>query len=339
MTHDDPKNRSNQCLVLRAVSQPALNRREALTVFGSAIALVAGCSADHSPGGGGGSDGGDRPGDHWAGGGTRKLAGHYPDPFSDPLGSACSITCRETVGPCYGSSLVRRDVSEGYPGLPLRLVLLVVDESCSPVAGASVDIWHTRNTGTYSGTDNGQDAAHTPGGFLAGLFGPGAGSDAGGPPGPLPDGGSGPGADLIAACTAGDADAQSHHYFRGTQTTDSTGRVYFDTCYPGWYVGRAIHIHLIVRRGEHESVVSQLYFTDELSAEIFATHPDYAPRGQPDTLNAADDFFTGLDHTLSTARQRDGAMLAWKTIVLRNSPNEPSCGTDGFAHPPPAIAP
>jgi protocatechuate 3,4-dioxygenase beta subunit len=353
MNQDHRVNRTHQDVVLRNVAPSALNRREALTLLGSAIALAAGCSSDDSPmttpdsglppsaeageAAAAVAEGGDGAAAvRWAAGGTAKLAESYPDPFTQGLGSSCSITCRETIGPCYATTLVRRDVSEGYPGLPLRLVLLVVDESCSPAAGVTVDIWHTRNTGAYSGDDDGIDAAGTPGGWQATLGIPmpegGGAPSEGGPMGPS-------GAELSAACSAGDTDAQKHDYFRGTQTTDATGRVSFDTCYPGWYSGRAIHIHIIVRRDGQESVISQLYFLDELTAEIFTVHPDYAPRGQPDTLNTTDAFFTGLDHVLSTARQPDGAMLAWKTIVLRNSSDVASCGTNGFVRPPIPAAP
>jgi len=34
----------------------------------------------------------------------------------------------------------------------------------------------------------------------------------------------------------------SKHYFRGVQTTDDVGRLDFDTCFPGCYMGRCIHI-------------------------------------------------------------------------------------------------
>jgi protocatechuate 3,4-dioxygenase beta subunit len=347
-------NRADQERLRVGVTPHALNRREALTLLGSAVAIAAGCSSDDSggaPTGTAGGVSGSLPPTSagaggagagaigWARGGTQALAATYPDPFSDPLGSACSITCRETLGPCYASTLVRRDVSEGYQGLPLRLVLLVVDESCSPVPDATVDIWHTRNSGTYSGDDAGLGVDGTPGGGLPVGFP--ASSDAGAPPTgvPFPGGPDGfppiPEGGLSLACTGGgDPDAVSHSYFRGTQTTDDTGRVYFDTCYPGWYLGRAIHVHFIVRRAGEEFVISQLYFPEALTAEICASHPDYAARGQPDTINSNDGFYTGADHVLGSTRQPDGALLAWKTIVLRSSRSEPSCGTDGFAGQP-----
>jgi protocatechuate 3,4-dioxygenase beta subunit len=307
------------------------SRREALALLGSSVAAAAGCSSDKATStavepataAGAGS---------WARGGTSVLSATYPDPFAAALGSACELTCRETIGPCYASTLDRKDISEGYPGLPVRLSLLVVDEHCAPVAGASIDVWHTRNTGTYSGNDTGLGIDGTP---LTLGPPPGAAPPPGAPPFPAaPDAGSAGPAPF--SCTLGDADAESHHYFRGTQSTDAKGRVDFDTCYPGWYTGRALHIHFIIRRDGQEYVTSQFYFAEELTREICATHPDYSASGQPDTTNSTDAIFSGNAHVLDTLRQPDGVLLAYKTLVLRNSLDEELCGTDVLLPPPPA---
>jgi protocatechuate 3,4-dioxygenase beta subunit len=220
---------------------------------------------------------------------------------------------------------VRQDVSEGYPGLPLRLSLLVVDESCSPVPDASIDIWHTRNSGVYSGDDTGLGWDGTPIDFAAG-----AGAAA---PTPPPEDAAAPPSEGTAAppafsCSLGDREAESRRFFRGTQTTDVNGRVDFDTCYPGWYAGRALHIHFIVRRDGREYVTSQLYFPEDLTREVCESHPDYVEFGQPDTTNSTDQFFSGAEHVLDIERQSDGAMLASKTLVLRSSLDQALCGSD-----------
>src|SRR6266852_7312953 len=41
-------------------------------------------------------------------------------------------------------------------------------------------------------------------------------------------------------------DGTGQTFLRGVQTTDSQGKVTFRTIYPGWYMGRATHIHLEV---------------------------------------------------------------------------------------------
>lgn len=318
-------------------SRLAISRRDALTLLGSSVALATGCGSDDeaetavqsaTPGGA----------NEWARGGTATLAnGDYPNPFQGSSAGSCALTCRETLGPCYASTLERRDISEGYPGLPVRLSLRVTDESCAPVAGATVDIWHTRNTGTYSGSDTGLGLDGQP---L--MFGP--------PPGAVPPAGAAapappagtapPGAPPAGAafsCSLGDADAEAHRFFRGTQTTDASGRVDFDTCYPGWYTGRALHIHFIVRLSDgREAVTSQLYFAEELTREICAAHPDYMAAGQPDTTNSSDGLFSGEDHVLETQRQPDGVLLAYKTLVVRSSLDAELCGSDVLFGPPPA---
>lgn len=222
-------------------------------------------------------------GSGWATGGTGSMSGDYPDPFTESPGPVCALICSTTLGPCFTEAPDRKDISEGYPGLPVRLALLVVDDACNPVPGATVDVWHTRNTGVYSSEE-------TP-----------------------------------SACHFNDADAMAHEFFRGWQTTDDAGRVDFDTCYPGWYGGRCIHLHFTVRVGGQAHVTSQLFFSDQLNAQIFAEHPEYAEFGQPDTTNQEDGIYPGSEYELSTEKQADGALLAWKVIVIRSSLATPLC--------------
>lgn len=232
-------------------------------------------------------DGGDTCGPAaaaWAMGGTAAMTARacYPDPFGAV--TACELVCATTAGPCTAPTTERRDVSDGMTGLPVRLALKIVTaETCAPVAGAVVEIWHTQRTGVYSG--------QTPSpGF----------------------------------CSGNDAEAPTKSYFRGTQTTDDSGRVDFDTCFPGWYPGRCIHIHVSVTLQDQSYVVTQLFFDDALNEQIFASHPEYVQFGPPDTSNNADGIF-GAANVVDTARMSDGAMLAWKVIGIRASTNQPLC--------------
>ena len=106
-------------------------------------------------------------------------------------------------------------------------------------------------------------------------------------------------------------------------TTDAQGRVDFDTCFPGWYAGRAIHIHFRVDVSDTEYVTSQLFFTDALVAEIFSSHALYSPYGQPDTSLTTDNVIGRTSdkspYLLDTARMADGAMLASKLVTIRSS--------------------
>lgn len=215
--------------------------------------------------------------DVWAAGGTKAMtdAANYPNPFATPA-AACVLAVAATEGPCTeAADQVRKDISEGFTGLPVRLALRVVDASCNPIADAKVKVWHTQITGSYSG--------ETPNNGM---------------------------------CLKDAADS-AKHYFRGAQTTDADGRVDFDTCFPGWYRGRTIHIHFTVT-ANGKSFTSQLVFDDTLVAEIFSTHAEYKGFGQPDTVNTTDNVVGRGDlatYTLATARMSDGAMLASKLLV------------------------
>ncbi|WP_394840085.1 protocatechuate 3,4-dioxygenase [Pendulispora rubella] len=282
-----------------------ISRRRALRGMGAALVtapfakVLFGCSSDgdSSTSSGTGTDSGtdaDATGTGeagaWATGGTAVMAGNYPDPFTSGLGAACTLTCAATLGPCYAETVERKDISEGHDGLPVRLAFLVVDESCTPVPNASVDIWHCAPEGLYSGSD-------------ASDF-----------------------------CTSGDATARAARWFRGVQTADANGRVDFDTCFPGWYSGRTIHIHFTIRVNGTEYVTSQLVFDDALDDEIVSTQPLYGTRGSRDTSNTNDNVVGGADlanYTFETSRMSDGAMLAWKAIVIRSSTGTALCSIGG----------
>lgn len=67
----------------------------------------------------------------------------------------CMLSTEVTEGPYYlDPALVRSDITEGKPGLPLRLRIQVVTADCTPVPGARVDLWHCDADGNYSGYAN-----------------------------------------------------------------------------------------------------------------------------------------------------------------------------------------
>jgi protocatechuate 3,4-dioxygenase beta subunit len=299
MSHDDTSDSTSK----------AMTRRKILRTFGVALATAPfahlyGCSSGESAtstgtsgaGGAGGAGGtttattatstATGSAGAWATGGTKVMTGTYADPFTAGTGTTCELYCQSTLGPCYAKTEERKDISEGHDGLPVRLAFLVVDDACKPIAGASVDIWHCGPEGLYSGDD-------------ASDF-----------------------------CTSGDATAKAARWFRGVQTTDADGRVDFDTCFPGWYSGRAIHIHFIIRIGDTASVTSQLYFEDSLNDDILNTQALYNTRGERDTRNTADNIVDQGqlgDFTLQTRKMTDGALLAWKTLIVRSSTGTSLC--------------
>jgi protocatechuate 3,4-dioxygenase beta subunit len=64
----------------------------------------------------------------------------------------CVLTPEQTEGPFFFRSPVRRNIKERQPGLALNLTLMIVDiNSCLPVPGAIVEVWHCNHRGEYSG--------------------------------------------------------------------------------------------------------------------------------------------------------------------------------------------
>lgn len=86
------------------------------------------------------------------------------------------------------------------------------------------------------------------------------------------------------------ASTKGQQFLRGYQVTDASGRATFTTIYPGWYPGRAVHIHFKVHPDASKVFTSQLFFDDALSTQVFAQAP-YAGRGRRDTLNSRDSIY------------------------------------------------
>jgi protocatechuate 3,4-dioxygenase beta subunit len=161
-----------------------------------------------------------------------------------------------TIGPYFvddqlNRTDIRSDPLEGSvsEGTPLTLKISVFDvasNSCSPLEGAQVDIWHCDAMGIYSGVS--ERGFNTVG----------------------------------------------QQFLRGYQLTDSNGGVQFLTIYPGWYSGRTVHIHFMIRTkaadGQDYEFTSQFFFDDALSDKVFSQEP-YAGKGQRDTLNTSDNIY------------------------------------------------
>ena len=79
-------------------------------------------------------------------------------------------------------------------------------------------------------------------------------------------------------------------FMRGIQRTDAYGVARFRTVYPGWYTGRAVHIHVKVHLGGTVVHTGQLFFPDAVSDAAYAKSP-YSTRPGRDTRNAADSIF------------------------------------------------
>jgi len=201
-----------------------------------------------------------------AAGGAVFAQGEASTPNPSTL-SSCLLFPETTEGPYYlDDMLVRQDITDGKAGVPLDLTMTVVDaETCAPIGNAAVEVWHCDAKGFYSGfVDNSPGGQANESGYID------DGSDAG-------------------------------TFLRGIQLSDEAGNVTFNTIYPGWYGGRAIHIHLSVHLGgETEdgtyeggttAHTGQIAFHDEVTDLVAAVEP-YASRTSTFVLTAEDGIFS-----------------------------------------------
>jgi protocatechuate 3,4-dioxygenase beta subunit len=192
--------------------------------------------------------------------------------------SACLLQPEETQGPYYwNTTTVRSNItyalhsalvppspllsnsllsSEGKEGIPLTLKLTVVSVSdCSAIYNASVDLWHCDALGMYS-----HYTAAGPGGL----------SDA-------------------------SPSTDNTTFLRGIQFTDENGLATFQTIFPGHYVSRDTHIHLIVHINGTTIHTGQLFFNDSLNDAVNALSP-YNTNPDTRTELADDSVYTGTEN-------------------------------------------
>ncbi len=184
----------------------------------------------------------------------------------EPLGT-CRLTPEAIAGPFpLDEQFLRRDITEGRPGHPMRLGLRVVDGDCVPVPESVVEVWHVDATGDYSAFADGGD---------------------------------------------GKDEADGTTFLRGSQVAGDDGITEFLTIYPGWYSGRAVHIHLRVHVDETIVLTTQLYFDEAYTERVHASGA-YAPFGRADTSIDAD----GLAGDVRS----DGTMLATSSATTDLGP-------------------
>jgi protocatechuate 3,4-dioxygenase beta subunit len=88
-------------------------------------------------------------------------------------------------------------------------------------------------------------------------------------------------------------DTRGRKFLRGYQETDANGSAAFFTIYPGWYEGRAVHIHFKVRAPQSaraQEFTSQLYFDETVTDQVLKQSP-YSGKGGRRTMNDGDLIF------------------------------------------------
>lgn len=191
-----------------------------------------------------------------------------------PRDTVCLLSPEQIAGPYFRNpKLIRRNISEGQDGIPLVLRLVIVDAMTGePVSGALVDIWHCNARGAYSGW---------------GRINPDLEVDV----------------DGIGTIARTDDDT----YLRGGQFSDQKGTVRFTTVYPGFYAGRALHIHVAVRitggnnylEERHVAWVGQLYFPEVASRSVLNAR-EYRGRTVSPLTNEQDPYYQQMSGEAST---------------------------------------
>lgn len=110
-------------------------------------------------------------------------------------------------------------------------------------------------------------------------------------------------------------------YLRGYQLSDDNGRVTFHTIFPGWYPGRAVHLHVKARVFSATGNVTyqfntQLFFDDSQTDQIYALAP-YSSRPNRSTRNAQDNIYAGHSELIVPLEDAgDGSNGLTGTITL-----------------------
>lgn len=125
---------------------------------------------------------------------------------------------------------------------------------------------------------------------------------------------------VYSAFDDGRQDSRGEDFLRGYQITDAQGRARFSTIYPGWYPGRAVHIHFKIRSAANESpgydFTSQLYFDDAVSDAVLA-QPPYAQHDGRRTRNTdGGGYGSGGEALLAEIRQTESGYASRFDIGL-----------------------
>jgi protocatechuate 3,4-dioxygenase beta subunit len=113
--------------------------------------------------------------------------------------------------------------------------------------------------------------------------------------------------DALGVYSGAVADNPGTNFLRGIQRTDAKGVARFRTIYPGFYRGRAVHVHVKVHVGGSVVHTGQLFFPAAVTNAVYARKP-YSTHGtRADTPNAQDAIFRNGGSKSILALKRSGS--------------------------------
>jgi protocatechuate 3,4-dioxygenase beta subunit len=193
----------------------------------------------------------------------------------------CTLTPEQIEGPFYlDPGRNRQDISEGKPGVPLRLIVRVVgaSASCAPIPKIAVDVWQCDALGIYSGYEG------------------------------------------VAIAPRHLEPVDDKTFLRGTQLTDAAGGVRFRTIYPGWYQGRTPHVHLKLRVGAKVATTQLYFPEEITNAVYARAPYDHHPNRDTTNATDRCLGSVADKSLLMWTMSRDGdGYVAAATVALRTS--------------------
>ena len=125
----------------------------------------------------------------------------------------------------------------------------------------------------------------------------------------------------------GQSSTKGQTFLRGYQFSDASGVVNFKTIYPGWYGGRATHIHVRMRGYDTAGTLSynfttQLFFDDSITDKVYALAP-YNAKGTRDKRNSNDMHYNSVS-TPILVTLTENANAGYAGDVAIALPNLPS---------------
>lgn len=111
--------------------------------------------------------------------------------------------------------------------------------------------------------------------------------------------------------------AAGNTHLRGRQPVGADGVAAFRTIYPGWYPGRATHIHCKVWRGGKELLTTQFFLPDALSEFLYTQLPTYRRAQLRDVLNSNDGIaLEAGDTVIGAVRELPDRYVASLSLVV-----------------------
>ncbi|MFV0605447.1 MAG: intradiol ring-cleavage dioxygenase [Niabella sp.] len=120
--------------------------------------------------------------------------------------------------------------------------------------------------------------------------------------------------DALGAYSEYSSGYTASHWLRGRQTTDANGLVTFTSIFPGWYPGRAPHIHVHIFNASGTSLlITQIAFPTDICNAVYTTASPYSGHGTQDTQNSTDGIFR--DSLTSELATVTGSVSAGYTLT------------------------